>query len=121
MSVSVLIVDDDVSFIRAATELLRDRGYSVVGHANSGEEAVARAAELEPDAILLDVHLPDRDGVDLAVELSRREQSPIVLLTSTDGRAVDDDLVRSCAAAGFVAKTNLPTADLDAYFKAHAG
>ena len=116
MSVSVLIVDDDESFIRVATELLRDRGYAVLGHANSGEEGAARAAELEPDAILLDVHLPDRDGVELAMQLSRREHSPIVLLTSTDGQAVDDDLVLSCAAAGFVAKIDLPTADLDAYF-----
>ncbi len=117
MSVSVLIVDDDESFIRVATELLRDRGYSVLGHASSGEEGVVRAAELEPDAILLDVHLPDRDGVALAGQLSRRGHSPIVLLTSTDARAVDDDLVRSCAAAGFVSKIDLPTADLDAYLK----
>ena len=117
MAVSVLIVDDDASFIRIATGLLRDRGYSVVGHANSAEEAMARAAELKPNAILLDVHLPDCSGVDLAVELSRREHSPIVLLTSTDGRAADEDLVLSCAAAGFVAKIELPTADLDAYLK----
>jgi CheY-like chemotaxis protein len=117
MPVSVLIVDDDESFIRVATELLRDRGYSVLGHAHSAEDGVARATELEPDAILLDVHLPDRDGVDVAVELSRRERSPIVLLTSTDRRAVDADLVLSCAAAGFVAKIDLPTADLDAYLK----
>jgi ActR/RegA family two-component response regulator len=41
MSVSVLIVDDDPSFIRVATELLRDRGYSVLGHANSAEEGVS--------------------------------------------------------------------------------
>ncbi len=117
MPVSVLIVDDDESFIRVATELLRDRGYNVLGHANSAEEALARAAELKPNAILLDVHLPDRDGVDVAVELSRRKHSPIVLLTSTDRQAVDHGLVLSCAAAGFVAKIDLPTADLDAYLK----
>jgi DNA-binding NarL/FixJ family response regulator len=117
MRVSVLIVDDDKNFVRAATELLRLRGYNVLGHASSGEQAVGRAAELEPDAILLDVHLPDRDGVDLAGQLSRQQQAPNVLLTSTDGRAVDDDLVLSCAAAGFVPKADLPTADLAAYLK----
>ena len=113
----MLIVDDDEAFVRVATEVLCDRGYDVVGHAYSAEEAVARAAELEPNAILLDVHLPDRDGVELAGELSRGEPSPLVLLTSTDGGAVDDDLVVSCAAAGFVAKASLPTADLDAYLR----
>ena len=117
MCVSVLIVDDNESFIRVASELLRDRGYSVLGHASSGEQAVARAAELEPDAILLDVHLPDRNGVDLAGQLCRGRQAPNVLLTSTDCRAVDDDLVLSCAATGFVAKADLPTADLAAYLK----
>jgi CheY-like chemotaxis protein len=113
----VLIVDDDETFLRTATELLRDRGYSVVGHAYSAEEAIARTAELEPNAILLDVHLPDRNGVDLAGELTCRDQAPIVLLTSTDRGAVDDELVLSCAAAGFVPKANLPTADLDAYLR----
>ena len=117
MCVSVLIVDDSESFIRAATELLRLRGYDVLGHASSAEQAVLRAAELAPDAILLDVHLPDRDGVDLAAQLCRRQQAPNVLLTSSDGQAVDDDLVLSCAAAGFVAKADLPTADLAAYLK----
>lgn len=118
MCVSVLIVDDSESFIRAATELLRLRGYDVLGHASSAEQAVVRAAELEPDAILLDVHLPDSNGVDLAGQLSRRQQAPNILLTSTDRRAVDDDLVLSCAAAGFVAKADLPTVDLGTYLKA---
>jgi CheY-like chemotaxis protein len=117
MPVSVLIVDDDEGFFRAASELLHDRGYLVVGHANSGREAVTRAAELKPDAVLLDVHLPDQDGPSVAAELSRHEQPPLVLLTSTDGRAVDDDLVRTCDAVGFVPKTELPTADLETYLK----
>jgi CheY-like chemotaxis protein len=117
MPVSVLIVDDDEGFVRVASELLHHRGYRVVGQANCAQEAMTRAAELKPNAVLLDVHLPDQDGVSVAAELSRHEQPPLVLLTSSDRRAVDEDLVRSCDAVGFVAKAELPTADLDAYLR----
>ena len=113
----MLIVDDDEAFVRVASELLHDRGYRVVGQANSAAEAVAGAAELKPDAVLLDVHLPDKDGLVVAAELSRQEQPPVVLLTSADGRAVYDDLVLGCAVVGFVAKAELATADLDAYLR----
>jgi CheY-like chemotaxis protein len=117
VSVSVLIVDDDEGFVGAASELLHDRGYCVVGQANSAEEAVTRVAELKPNAVLLDVHLPDQDGLFVASELSRHQQPPLVLLTSSDGRAIDEDVARSCDAVGFVPKAELPTADLDAYLK----
>ena len=115
--VSVLIVDDDEGFVGAASELLHDRGYRVVGQANSAREAVTRAADLKPNAVLLDVHLPDQDGPVVAAELSRNEQPPLVLLTSSDGRAINEEMVRSCGAVGFIAKTELPTADLDAYLR----
>ena len=115
--VSVLIVDDDDGFVRAASELLHDRGYCVVGEANSAAEAMTRVGELKPNAVLLDLHLPDQDGLSVAAELSRHEQPPLVLLTSSDGHAIDEDMVRSCNAVGFIAKPELPTADLDAYLR----
>ena len=115
--VSLLIVDDDQGFVRAASELLHDRGYRVVGQANSAEEAVTRVAELNPDAVLLDVHLPDQDGLIVAAALSRNKQPPLVLLTSSDRRAIDEEGVRSCEAVGFIPKAELPAADLDAYLR----
>jgi CheY-like chemotaxis protein len=53
MVTSVLIVDDDEGFRRAAAELLEARGYRVVAEEATGEDALVRALELEPDAVLL--------------------------------------------------------------------
>jgi response regulator NasT len=64
--VGVLIVDDDQRFGRFAAELLTDRGYLVVGHATSVGEALAECKRLEPDAVLLDVRLPDGRAVRVA-------------------------------------------------------
>jgi DNA-binding NarL/FixJ family response regulator len=117
MAISVLIVDDDGSFRRAAAELLADRGYHVVGEASSTDEAIALAVELEPDAVLLDVNLPDGDGVTLASALFARARPPRVLLTSTDPDAVSTWELESCGAIGFVPKARIARVDLDRYLK----
>lgn len=115
MAISVLIVDDDGSFRRAAAELLTGRGYRVVAQAASAGEAFAHAVEFEPDAVLLDVNLPDGDGVAVATELGARPHRPRVLLISTDPGAVSTRELESCGATGFVAKAGLVSADLDRY------
>jgi DNA-binding NarL/FixJ family response regulator len=115
--VSVLIVDDDAGYRRVAGELLDARGYSVVGHAATAREALAQTDELGPDAILLDVVLPDGNGIAIARGLSARSDSPRILLVSTDSDAVSRDDLEACGAAGFVAKARLAGADLDRYLK----
>src|SRR5215212_12095924 len=84
MATRVLIVDDDRSFRRAAAMLLCARGFEVVGEAADGREAIAAIEALQPDAVLLDVHLPDGDGPELARRLSPDGWGPRVLLTSSD-------------------------------------
>jgi two-component system, NarL family, response regulator DevR len=110
---SVLIVDDDRGFGRAATELLADRGYRVLGQATTITEALVRFDELGPDAVLLDVRLPDGDGVLLAEMLRARPDRPRVLLTSTDRHAVSDAMLRHSGASGFLPKSELADSDLD--------
>ena len=58
---TVLIVDDDAPFRRAARELLTLEGYEIVGEAEDGESGVAEAARLGPAIVLLDVQLPHID------------------------------------------------------------
>jgi len=111
VSDSVLIVDDEQAFRRHATRLLRMRGFRIVGEAGDGAEAMRVARELEPGAVLLDVNLPDRSGLDVARELATLPRSPRVLLTSADAEVSSEDL-RACGAMAFVAKDLLPTSDL---------
>ena len=110
----LLIVDDDPSFRNAALGLLAARGYQVVGEAGCGAEGLALASELRPDAVLLDVNLPDADGLTVAASLTAAA-GPRVLLVSSDSAAAPERLIRSCGVVGFVAKEELGDAALDAY------
>ena len=112
MEHTILIVDDDPQFRRVAAELLADRGYRVVGEAGSAEEGLALALKVRPDAVLLDVQLPDGDGLSVAASLSA-DGGPRVLLTSSDAGAATARLVRASGAAGFVAKADLSRDSLE--------
>jgi DNA-binding NarL/FixJ family response regulator len=115
MALSVLVVDDDGFFRSTAGELLRRQGFEVAGEAEDAAGAIAAIAALKPDAVLLDVQLPDIDGVELAKRLSANGPRPRVVLTSSDPSVVADDDVRRCGAAGFVAKTELVVTRLADY------
>jgi DNA-binding NarL/FixJ family response regulator len=112
MPVRVLLVDDDEAFRRSAAQFLADRGYDVVGQASTVAEARLAVVQLRPDALLLDVNLPDGNGVAFATELTRDGESLRVLLTSTDSSAVTRRLLERSGAVGFVAKADLMGGDL---------
>jgi DNA-binding NarL/FixJ family response regulator len=112
MPVRVLLVDDDRAFRASAAEILAERGYDVVGHAGTVAEARAAVLRLDPDALLLDINLPDGNGIAFATELSARAARPRILLTSTDSSGVTERLLRRCGAAGFVAKADVEAANL---------
>jgi DNA-binding NarL/FixJ family response regulator len=112
MVARVLVVDDDPGFRAIAAQLLRLAGQEVVGEAASAEEAIAAAARLTPTGVLLDVHLPDRNGISVAVALASGACPPRVLLVSAEPDTVSPDAVTSCKAVAFIAKTELATADL---------
>jgi DNA-binding NarL/FixJ family response regulator len=114
---TVLIVDDDLGFGRAAAEMLAARGYRVVGHATTADEAVQECGRLRPDAVLLDVRLLDGDGVTLADTLHAVRDRLNILLTSTDSSAVAPERLRHSAANGFVPKPQLARTNLDTFLK----
>ena len=76
----VLVVDDEPQLVRALTTTLRGAGYEVDG-ACSGEEALTLAASARPDAIILDLVLPDLSGVEVCRELRRWSSVPILILS----------------------------------------
>jgi len=107
----VLVVDDSAEFLRAARVLLKQQGHEPVGLARCGEEGLALAAGLRPDAVLVDLDMPDLDGVRLAQRLrSHAGEAAVVGLSSR----YDDGFHRRAAEAGcdaFIAKADL-AADL---------
>jgi DNA-binding NarL/FixJ family response regulator len=109
---SVLVVDDDPVFRGLARRMLAAGGLIVVAEADTVATAIAVARELKPDAVLVDVGLPDGDGIELAVALVALPWNPRVVLTSTDPDAASDDDVRRSGAGAFVPKDELPSAPL---------
>ena len=109
---SVVVVDDDPEFRRLASWLLADSGLTVVGEADSVATAVASARRLQPSAVLVDVELPDGDGIALARELAALPWHPRVVLTSVDGDITTFEQARDAGARAFVHKAELPEARL---------
>ena len=76
----ILIVEDEADLVRALRINLRARQYEVLT-AGTGREALALAASHPPDAIILDLGLPDIDGTEVIVELRRWYRAPIIVLS----------------------------------------
>jgi DNA-binding NarL/FixJ family response regulator len=110
MTTSVLIVDDHAGFRLQARRLLESAGYDVVAEAADGEAALALAALVHPDVVLLDVQLPDIDGFEVA---SRLAGCQVVLISGRDASTYR----RRLAAAPdlrFIAKSALSRATMAA-------
>lgn len=83
--ITVLAVDDRAVFLRAARELIAATpGFCQVGEAESGVEALALAADLRPDLALVDVRMPDMDGIETARRLHASDPDMVVVLISLD-------------------------------------
>jgi DNA-binding NarL/FixJ family response regulator len=114
MARTVLIVDDHPSFRASARMLLEAEGFRVIGEAEDGAGALRAVRELAPQVILLDVHLPDIDGFEVAARLTANGDSPAIILTSS--RDVSDlgPLAEREDVRGFIPKSELSGAALEA-------
>jgi DNA-binding NarL/FixJ family response regulator len=110
----VLIVDDHEAFRASASALLEAEGFAVVGTAADGAAAVEAAARLRPSVVLLDVQLPDVDGVVVAGLLSRLAEPPQVVFVSSRDAASYGSRLDMTTARGFLAKRELSGAALAA-------
>ena len=94
-----LVIADDESIIRMdLREMLTNLGYLVVGEAGDGRSAVNQARELRPDVVIMDIKMPDMDGIEAARILTQERIAPVVLLTAFSQR----DLVERAKEAGVV-------------------
>jgi DNA-binding response OmpR family regulator len=84
----ILIVDDEPNIVLSLEFLLGQEGYEVVV-ARDGPEALERAADLQPDLVLLDVMLPGLDGFEVCRQLRAREPAPKIILLTARGRSAE--------------------------------
>ncbi|GAP64189.1 response regulator NasT [Ardenticatena maritima] len=94
-----VVIADDESIIRMdLKEMLTSLGYLVVGEASNGRDAVRLARELKPDIVIMDIKMPDMDGIEAARILTEERIAPVVLLTAFSQR----DLIEQAKEAGVV-------------------
>jgi CheY-like chemotaxis protein len=104
-----LIVDDSAHFVAAACGLLEREGFTVVGVASTGADALRCFEELRPDVTLVDLDLGGESGFDVAEQLHRAGEptpSPVILI-STHAAQDFAELIETSPAVGFVAKSGL--------------
>jgi DNA-binding NarL/FixJ family response regulator len=106
MAVRVLIVDDQEPF-RSASRMVVEMtdGFEVAGEAESGEEGVEMASELKPDLVLMDVMLPDIDGMEATRRITAADEPPRVLVMSTHESEEFEDAALAAGAIAFVPKS----------------
>lgn len=104
---TVLLVDDHPDVRRAARRMLEEDGFEVVAEGASARDALKAADRLRPGIVVLDVELPDADGVEVARRLTAAGEAPAVVLTSSRSEADLGDALEGCGALGFIAKHEL--------------
>ena len=105
MKLRVLVVDDHPAFRRALTSALNMiKGIEVTGEAAGGQEATERARQDDPDLILMDLSMPDVDGIEAMRKIHREKPDlPVVILTAHADPGVEKE-AREAGASGFLAK-----------------
>lgn len=104
---TILIVDDSTAFRSFLRSKLQKRGFRSIVEAADGLEAVAKAAELQPDLVLLDIAMPKLSGIDAAARIRLLAPQSKVLFVSLN---TDSDIVQSAlsdGARGFVLKSRI--------------
>lgn len=98
----LLVVDDDTRFARAISIGLRARGYAV-DWAASGHDGLTIAARLHPDLVLLDLGLPDIDGIDVLAALRSWSKVPVIILSARNQEEAKVEAL-DCGADDYVTK-----------------
>ena len=86
MNELILVVDDELKIVKLAQDYLDQAGFRVVA-ASDGTTAIAVARHERPDLIVLDLNLPDKDGIDVCRTIRRESDVPIIMLTARDAEA----------------------------------
>lgn len=98
MPTRIIVAEDDTVIRMDLKEELQRQGYLVVGDVGDGLSAVNLARELRPDLVVMDIRMPEMDGISAAEILTREKLAPVVLLTAFS----DEELIERARNAGVV-------------------
>ena len=95
---SVLVVEDERLVRESIVVFLESLGYSIAGEAENGIEGLKKVKELEPDLVIMDIKMPEMDGIEAAKRIQETRTTPVVLLTAYES----DDMITQASEAGVV-------------------
>ncbi|HET9109419.1 MAG TPA: response regulator [Ktedonobacterales bacterium] len=98
MPTRIILAEDDSVIRMDLREELQRQGYLVIGDVGDGQSAINLARELRPDLIIMDIRMPELDGIEAARALTSERLAPVVLLTAFS----DDELIERAREAGVV-------------------
>ncbi len=99
-----VVIADDESIVRTdLKEMLTSLGYLVVGEVGDGRSAVNVARELKPDVVIMDIKMPDMDGIEAAKILTEEQIAPVILLTAY-GQKELVDRAKEAGVVGYLVK-----------------
>ena len=107
--IRIIIAEDESVIAMDIKEMLNNLGYLVVGEAGDGRSVVNLARELRPDVVLMDIKMPDMDGIEAGRILTQERVAPVVLLTAFS----QPDLIERAREAGVVAYLVKPVQEAD--------
>ena len=111
MTLRILLVEDNPTFLMAVRQFMdRAAGMRVVGLAHNGAQALALAAELQPDLVLLDMALPQMSGLEVARAMLAWPQPPRIVFLSMHDQAAYREAARDLGVQGFVGKADFVAA-----------
>jgi DNA-binding NarL/FixJ family response regulator len=117
--IRVLIADDHRLFAQALEAILAtDRRMSVVGHARDGREAVDLSSALGPDVVLMDISMPELDGIEATREICGKGTATRVLMLTGSNSVEDVDRARDAGATGYVTKDRIAVELIEAIVEA---
>ena len=96
--VRILVAEDEALIRLDLAEMLVEAGYDVVAQASNGEQAVDLSRELKPDLVIMDIKMPDLDGIQAAKILTEERLAPVLLLTAFS----QQELIEGAKDAGVV-------------------
>jgi DNA-binding NarL/FixJ family response regulator len=106
--IRVVLADDDRNFLESLRQLIdRQPELGVVGMAENGLEAIEQVEELNPDALVVDLHMPLLDGVSAVARLRNDHPSLCVIALTGDEAPALHDAAREAGADGVLLKTEL--------------
>lgn len=118
--VRVFVVDDQPRFLAVATTVVdRTAGFTMVGQAANGQEALDRLPALAPDLVLMDIHMPVLDGVEATRRIVAERPGVVVILLSSYAKADLPDGVLDGGAADYLHKEELAPAMLRDLWQRH--